>query len=79
MTQQVTTSGKKRPASNKSMWGSHGDASVVSALSDTDSTIRREIETNGAHICSAAQSSHCRRKGKKNPKAWAAHAGTVGL
>lgn len=37
-----------------------------SALSDTGSTIRHKMETNGAHICSDAQSSHSRRKKKKN-------------
>lgn len=42
-----------------------------SALSDTGSTIRHEMETSGAHICRVAQSSHSKRGGKKSKKAWA--------
>lgn len=41
-----------------------------SALSDRDSTIRREMETNGANVCSDAQSSNSRWGEKKPPKTW---------
>lgn len=55
-----------------------------SALSDTDSTIRHEMETNGAHICSDAQSSHSRREKKNKNKTmgserFGTHTGTVGI
>lgn len=64
MTQQVR-SGEKIDRPVISQCGAPTVMHRWAALSDTDSTIRREMETNGAHICSDALSS---LSGQENPK-----------
>lgn len=60
MTQQVTSSGGKKDPRVISQCGAPTVMHRRSALSDRDSTIRREMETNGANVCSDAQSSNSR-------------------
>lgn len=66
MTQQVRSSGGKKDRPVISQCGAPTVMHRWAALSDTDSTIRREMETNGAHVCSDAQSSLSRQENPQN-------------
>lgn len=65
MTQQVR-SGEKIERPVISQCGAPTVMHRWATLSDTDSTIRREMETNGVHVCSDAQSSLSRQETPQN-------------